>query len=184
MKEECSSELRGLLFSVPTGDKPKREMGFPTKESGRRETHDLNTGEKRWGRLCRRENSPFMETCRTADKYGCRGKVRWASLSLAERTESAAGLSFLSFILYPFPNSFLSLETLRPKERLKHTEQHFLRVIHWSISEFLSNKCMSWVSLQTTMNQKLCRWGREFCILNKLLSDSLTRQSLKGATTE
>lgn len=39
-------EVRGLLFSASSGDKPKRQMGFPTKEVGRGEMRVPNT----WGR--------------------------------------------------------------------------------------------------------------------------------------
>lgn len=50
VREERSSEVRGLLFSIPIRDKLEREMGFPTKEGGRGETSFLNTmGRRRKG---------------------------------------------------------------------------------------------------------------------------------------
>lgn len=58
-REECGSEGRGLLLSVSTGDKPKREMGFPTKEGGRGETSSLNTREEGGGRLWGRTDFSF-----------------------------------------------------------------------------------------------------------------------------
>lgn len=123
----CSLGVRSLLFSVPPGDKPKREMSFPTKKWERRGQCPEHRGWLRWGggggetgKGLGGQNSPFVETCTAANKYGCHGKICWASLCSAE---VVAGQPFLP---HPLPNPSLSPRTLGPREKL-NLQSRFLK---------------------------------------------------------
>lgn len=49
-----------------------------------------------------------MENCGTIEKPSCHGKMCWASLCSADRTEGAAGPPSLSFVSDSVPNPVVS----------------------------------------------------------------------------